>query len=132
MSQPRSSSNSLLFAQLGVDTFDARRRKLTHSFAARLLASGNGIISLLLRSKAFPRTNPCLSPCKREGWLECVPYALKNHFWDQQGVCILCEEQGEAVLRASNRNIGVGFQQVDTCETELVHKFEGARRPNFV
>ncbi|KAI8503539.1 hypothetical protein Bbelb_185100 [Branchiostoma belcheri] len=56
MSQPRSTSNSLFFAQLGVDTFDARRRKLTHSFAARLLASGNGIISLLLRSDAFPRS----------------------------------------------------------------------------
>ncbi|KAI8511616.1 hypothetical protein Bbelb_107160 [Branchiostoma belcheri] len=56
MSQPRSTSNSSFFAQLGVDTFDARRRKLTHSFAARLLASGNGIISLLLRSDAFPRS----------------------------------------------------------------------------
>ncbi|KAI8494132.1 hypothetical protein Bbelb_284790 [Branchiostoma belcheri] len=56
MSQPRSTSNSLFFAQLGVDTFDARRRKLTHSFAARLLAYGNGIISLLLRSDAFPRS----------------------------------------------------------------------------
>ncbi|XP_019633268.1 PREDICTED: uncharacterized protein LOC109476706 [Branchiostoma belcheri] len=56
MSQPRSTSNSLFFAQLGVDTFDARRRKLTHSFAARLLVSGNGIISLLLRSDAFPRS----------------------------------------------------------------------------
>ncbi|KAI8505618.1 hypothetical protein Bbelb_168070 [Branchiostoma belcheri] len=49
-------SNSLFFAQLGVNTFDARRRKLTHSFAARLLASGNDIISLLLHSDAFPRS----------------------------------------------------------------------------
>ncbi|KAI8482053.1 hypothetical protein Bbelb_337150 [Branchiostoma belcheri] len=58
MSQPRSTSNGLFFAiaQLGVDTFDARRRKLTHSFAARLLTSGNGIISLLLRFDAFPRS----------------------------------------------------------------------------
>ncbi|KAI8494115.1 hypothetical protein Bbelb_284620 [Branchiostoma belcheri] len=56
MSQPRSTSNSLFFAQLGVDTFDARRRKLTHSFAARLLALGKYVISLLLRFDAFPRS----------------------------------------------------------------------------
>eukprot|EP00058_Branchiostoma_floridae_P018877 XP_002604366.1 hypothetical protein BRAFLDRAFT_85458 [Branchiostoma floridae] len=46
-SQPRSSSNSCLFALMRVDTFDARRRKLTHSFAARLLASQNDIIRVL-------------------------------------------------------------------------------------
>ncbi|KAI8516772.1 hypothetical protein Bbelb_053530 [Branchiostoma belcheri] len=43
MSQPRSTSNSLLFAQMGIHTFDARRRKLTHSFAARLLASDGDV-----------------------------------------------------------------------------------------
>eukprot|EP00058_Branchiostoma_floridae_P018422 XP_002603911.1 hypothetical protein BRAFLDRAFT_131250 [Branchiostoma floridae] len=42
-----SSSNSCLFALMRVDTFDARRRKLTHSFAARLLASESNIIRVL-------------------------------------------------------------------------------------
>ncbi|XP_019620772.1 PREDICTED: uncharacterized protein LOC109467270 [Branchiostoma belcheri] len=51
------SGNSLFFAQLGVDTFDARRRKLTHSFAARLLASGNGIISLLYAPMLSPEVS---------------------------------------------------------------------------
>ncbi|XP_035677298.1 opsin-1, short-wave-sensitive 1-like [Branchiostoma floridae] len=46
-SQPRSTSNSCLFALMRVDTFDARRRQLTHSFAARLMASENDIITVL-------------------------------------------------------------------------------------
>ncbi|KAI8495457.1 hypothetical protein Bbelb_269120 [Branchiostoma belcheri] len=55
--QIMSTSNSDLFVQTRVDTFDARRRKLLYSFASRLLASENAIVKLLLRSETF-----CTSP----------------------------------------------------------------------
>ncbi|KAI8522069.1 hypothetical protein Bbelb_018230 [Branchiostoma belcheri] len=72
MSQPRSTSNSLFFAQLGVDTFDARRRKLTHSFAARLLASGNGIATIHQPESTSPA---------EWGWAKCTSGDTWDIFW---------------------------------------------------
>eukprot|EP00058_Branchiostoma_floridae_P014213 XP_002599701.1 hypothetical protein BRAFLDRAFT_70379 [Branchiostoma floridae] len=63
-SQPRSTSNSWLFALLHLDTFDARRRKLTHSFATRLLASENDIVRALACSDAISTSTFWSNFCK--------------------------------------------------------------------
>eukprot|EP00058_Branchiostoma_floridae_P013411 XP_002598899.1 hypothetical protein BRAFLDRAFT_90068 [Branchiostoma floridae] len=63
-SQPRSTSNSWLFAMLRLDTFDARRRKLTHSFATRLLASENDIVRALSCSDAVATSTFWSNYCK--------------------------------------------------------------------
>eukprot|EP00058_Branchiostoma_floridae_P018905 XP_002604394.1 hypothetical protein BRAFLDRAFT_79303 [Branchiostoma floridae] len=63
-SQPRSTSNSWLFALLRLDTFDARRRKLTHSFATRLLASENDIVRALSCSDAVSTSTFWSNYCK--------------------------------------------------------------------
>ncbi|KAI8507050.1 hypothetical protein Bbelb_154890 [Branchiostoma belcheri] len=53
LSQPRRTSNSELFVQTRIDTFDARYQKLLYSFASRLFTSENAIVKLLLRSETF-------------------------------------------------------------------------------
>ena len=49
----RQSSTSLLFANNRLDTFDAKLRKLSHSFVSRLLSSENSIIHTLAHSDCF-------------------------------------------------------------------------------
>ncbi|KAI8502450.1 hypothetical protein Bbelb_200380 [Branchiostoma belcheri] len=49
---------SYLFAKNRTDTFDAKRRKVTHSFVSRLLSSGNEIIHLLVHSDTFRHGTP--------------------------------------------------------------------------
>ncbi|XP_078574173.1 caspase-3-like [Branchiostoma floridae x Branchiostoma japonicum] len=100
-SQPRSTSNSWLFALLHLDTFDARRRKLTHSFATRLLASENDIVRALACSDAISTSTFWSNYCKvvhrprarRDAMVEEENIHLKNQVESEKGEVARLKDQ---------------------------------------
>ncbi|KAI8487237.1 hypothetical protein Bbelb_350350 [Branchiostoma belcheri] len=74
-------STSYLFAMNRTDTFDAKRRKLTHSFVSRLLSSDNKIIHLLVHSDAF-----------RHKYVNEMEQAMKKILDDAAGRVLLVDE----------------------------------------
>ncbi|KAI8493285.1 hypothetical protein Bbelb_292890 [Branchiostoma belcheri] len=84
-------STSYLFAKNRTDTFDAKRRKVTHSFVSRLLSSDNEIIHLLLHSDAFRHTPLQWLPGEPSSPLDlCVLLDSSNNY---QAKTVFCTEE---------------------------------------